>query len=65
MRVENWCMVTLDNEDINSARVNSGLEVLLPENTTKVIIKYVASQKSLLSEISQDALEAAGLRKAA
>lgn len=43
MRVENWCMVTLDSEDLQLGKGGNGLEVVLPDNTRKVVIKVTKS----------------------
>ncbi len=39
MKTENWCVVTLDDNDLQGCRVDGGKEVVLAEKTTKVIIK--------------------------
>jgi hypothetical protein len=39
MKMENWCIVSLDERDVRLAAANGGLEVKLTAATAKVIIR--------------------------
>ncbi len=43
MHVENVQVITLDEQDLKKATVNSGLRVPLPPGTTHVVIRLSAS----------------------
>ena len=40
MKTENWCIITLDDEDLSKARVNGGVPVHLAPGTARVVILY-------------------------